>query len=306
MKLFYILILLAFILSISFLQYLLKTFFVKKQKSSSKELTKNRMYSVIDKFDEAKPKFWDDYRNKTIAQLKHIPILGLTDTNRRYLELLIDAAEGDKEKKRTPEIVHFTQISYLTIYVLICVCLSLIWKYALVLLIFSYTAYKMPITVLKEKYEQDCQEIYFQFPPFYDSVYAQYSKKDASVLMYDVVEAYLPVSSGAFRRLLKRFLIDLEKGEEQALRKLDERYSSSVVIHKFCSIMRLRLKGDEASYLSMATFRDALNLEVKDWMMEDLEKRKQIATKVTTTMIVFILTIVMIIYFLTFLEMGLG
>lgn len=303
---FYILITITIIVVILFARFIWSSFFVGKQKSEAKKATKNRLFFVSKKIDEGKPDFWSDYKTKTINQYKYVPILGLNENNYHYLQLLIEASELDNAKNKTPEEIHFNQLAYLSIYVLSCVFVSLIWKFALIGLLGSYIIYKRPVSKLKEKYELGLKEVAFQFPAFYDTVYVQYQQHDASVLMSDIVSSYIPIATGAFKRLLKRFLIDLEQGEEQALRKLDERYGDSTLLHKFCSILRLRLKGDEASFLAMSTFRESLQAEVRDWMLTDLEKRKKTANKVTVIMVTGILAVVMIVYFVTFLKMSMG
>ena len=300
---FYLLIAAAIFVFFLFANFIWQSFFVGKQKSNSKQKIKDRLFVVNEKIDEGKPDFWSDYKTKIINQYKYIPILGLTENNRHYLQLLIEAAETDNVRTKTPEEIHFDQLAYFAIYVLGCLLLSLVWKYALIGLLASYAVYKMPVNKIKGKYEAGIKEITFQFPAFYDTVFVQYNKKDANVLMSDIISAYIPIATGAFKRLLKRFLIDLEQGEEQALRNLDARYSDSPLIHKFCSIMRLRLKGDEASFLAMATFRESLQASVRDWMLADLEKRKKKANKITVIMVTGILAIVMIVYFATFVGM---
>lgn len=301
---FYLLIAAAIFVSFLFASFIWNSFFVGKQKSDAKQKTKNRLFSVNEKIDEGKPDFWSDYKTKIINQYKYVPILGLTEHNRSYLQLLIEAAETDNVRNKTPEEVHFDQLMYLAIYLLGCIVVSLIWKFALIGVLASYVIYKMPVSKIKGVYEIGIKEITFQFPAFYDSIFVQYNKREANVLMSDVVSAYIPIATGAFKRLLKRFIIDLEHGEEQALRNLDARYGDSPLLHKFCSILRLRLKGDEASFLAMSTFRDSMQAVVKDWMMADLEKRKKTASRITVIMVTVILAIVMIVYFATFASMS--
>ncbi len=303
MLFFYILIGTAIFVVLLFANFIWSSFFVGKQKGEAKQLTRDRLFHVTKKMDEGKPDFWSDYKTKTISQYKYVPLLGLTDNNRHYLQLLLDASEIDDARKKTPEEVHFDQLMYVVPYILMCVALSFVWKYALIALLGAYFIYKMPVSRLKKKYEQGMIEVEFQFPGFYDVVYVQYRQHDANVLLSDIVYSYLPIATGAFKRLLKRFAIDLEQGEDYALRQLDARHGDVAVIHKFCSILRLRLQGDEASFVAMATFRESLQAIVKDWMMADLEKRKKIANRITATMVTAILSIVMIVYFITFMKM---
>lgn len=305
MKQFYLLIILAVALLTSFIRFLWQSSFsAKKQKESIRDLARRRIGAAEEKIKSVEPDFWSDYKKKTVTRMDFIPFLGLSKTKKQQLQTMIEAAGLDNAGGITPEELHFNQMMYAGIFVFACIILSLKFRVALIALLGTYTVYRIPIVSLSDKYNQTVREILFQFPDFYDTVYCQYAKKDNSLLLSDIVLAFVPIANSSFKKLLKRFLIDLESGEEYALLQLDKRYSSSPVIHKFCSVMRLRLKGDEAAFLSMHVMRENLQYDVKDWMMNDLRKREKKGMRITTVMITSILSVVLIIYFITFLKVG--
>lgn len=305
MKQFYILIFLAVVLLTAYIRFLWKTSFsAGRQKGNTKEESKRRLSTAGEKIKSIEPDLWRDYKKKTIKRMEYIPVVGLSKSKKVQLQNLIEAAGIDDWNAVTPEELHFNQTMYAGLYIFICVILSLKFPILLLGLLATYFIYRIPVISLSDKYNQAVQEIHFQFPDFYDTVYCQYIKKDNVLLLSDIVTAYAPIANASFKKLLKRFLIDLESGEEYALRQLDLRYSTSPVIHKFCSIMRLRLKGDEAAYLSMHVMRENLQSEVKEWMLNDLHKRETYGARITAVMITAILTVVLIIYFITFLGMG--
>lgn len=267
-------------------------------------MSNRRIGSANEKLKSIEPDFLSDFKKKTIVRMEYVPIIGLSKIQKERIQALIEASGMDEWNDVSPEEIHFNQLMYATIFVFACVVLSLKIPFALIGLLGTYAIYRIPIASLVEKYNQSVKEIGFQFPDFYDTVYCQYSKRDNTLLLSDVVLSFVPIANNSFKRLLKRFLIDLESGEEYALRKLDMRYSTSPVIHKFCSIMRLRLKGDEAAYLSMHVLRETLQQDVKDWMLEDLRKREKRGATVTAVMITSILSVVLIVYFITFLGVG--
>lgn len=305
MEKFYILIILAVVLLTSFVRFLwVSSFSAKKQRESIRELSRKRIGTAEEKIKSIEPDFWSDYKKKTVTRMEYIPIVGLSKSKKQQMQALIEAAGLDDWNDITPEELHFNQLMYATVFILACIVVSFKFPIALIGLLGTYAVYRLPIVSLSDKYNQAVREILFQFPDFYDTVYCQYSKRDNSLLMSDIVLAFVPIANNSFKKLLKRFLIDLESGEEYALLQLDKRYSTSPVIHKFCSIMRLRLKGDEAAYLSMHVMRESLQHDVKDWMLEDLRKREKRGMRITTVMITTILTVVLIIYFITFLGVG--
>lgn len=305
MKQFYILIVLAVFLLTAFARYLWKSSFsTGKQKGNTKEESRRRISKTEEKIKSVEPDIWRNYKKRTIKRMEFVPVVGLSKSKKLYLQNLIEAAGMDDWNAITPEELHFTQIMYAGIFVFACVVLSLKFPVALLGLLGTYFVYRIPVIALADKYNKVVKEIHFQFPDFYDTVYCQYIKKDNTLLMSDIVIAFVPIANSSFKKLLKRFLIDLESGEEYALRQLDLRYSTSPVIHKFCSIMRLRLKGDEAAYLSMHVMRENLQHDVKDWMLSDLHRREAWGARITAVMITAILSVVLIVYFITFLGMG--
>ena len=106
--------------------------------------------------------------------------------------------------------------------------------------------------------------------------------------------------------MLRRFAMDLPSGEDFALERLDKRYQHSRIVHRFSSVMRQRLKGEEASFVAMDHLRESLQADVRDWMLNDLEKRKAVAGRCTGILTMVILSVVMIVYFICFFRTTTG
>ena len=243
-------------------------------------------------------------RESFVRRFRGLPFIGLTATRESELNRLADAIDWGANSNVVGSDIYFKQLMYVIPYILCCVIAFCINPIGLFLLIGIPFVFNKPVKSLKTSIQADLQEISFQFPDFYDTVYVQY-KDDNNILLGDIVQAYIPIASLSFKKVLKRFLLDLDGGEDQALEMLDMRYTGSPMIHKFCTVMRQRLKGDEASKIAMLHFREELQADVHDWMIVDLEHRKALADRVTVVMIMIILTIVLIVYFGIFVAMTL-
>lgn len=303
---FYLLIGLAIVLATALVITVWKWMFPPKQKSKTKEITRKRLDVAADRMTARELSFWDNFKIQFITKYKGIPIVGVSKKFSDDIHAMVGESEDETKRILTPEEIRFNQLMWVSIYTLAVIVISLVFKYALLALFAIPIIYGIPVSKLKGQSKEELEQIIFQFPDFYDAVFCQYSKRNVNILLADVVESFLPISNSAFKKMLKRFLIDLESGEDYALRQLDTRYNTSPTIHKFCSIMRLRLKGDETAFLSLQVFRESLQADVKEWMMNDLNKRKGQGNKITAIMIGSILTIVMIVYFATFVAMTTG
>lgn len=302
---FQVMILLAIGIATALLLNYWKSTFLPKPKASVRMSSQKRVQQMQQNF-EAEQKLEDaQLRRKFLGHFDKTPFLGF---NRyKYDELcgLLDAIDWNGEGKMEPEDVYFQQLTLSLVFVLLCVLVGFWVRPAFLFVLLTPLVYGYPVQKLKGAVQRETTQILFEFPDFFDVVYSQYSVKNTNILLVDVVESYQSVAGTSFRRMLKRFLIDLEQGEDRALYLLDRRYQNQPVIHKFASTMRKRLRGEEASFVAMYHFREALQTEVKDWMLSDLDKRKQLAARLTSVMVVSILTVVLIIYFLVFVQMSL-
>jgi Flp pilus assembly protein TadB len=277
--------------------------FIGKEKSEPKELLKKRIDKVNNNLKTDKKSKFKLMKNIVITKKRNTPIFGLSDKKREEIKFLLENVIHNGSSTITPEEIHFDQLTYAGIYIFICLLISIKFPIAIVALVFVKLIYNIPVKNLREKYNKNIQEIMFQFPDFYDSIYSQYKKGDINVLLSDVITSFLPIANKPFEKMLKRVLIDLTSGEDYALKELDARHSNPI-IHKFCSIMRLRLKGDEASQLAMHTFRESLQSDVMDWMVTDLEKRETFAARLTYVMVIVMFSVAVVIFYAQFLKMA--
>lgn len=245
-------------------------------------------------------------RHSLVQHIINWPVIGMQEHKRLELSRSLDAIEWRPEHAVTVEDVYFMMLTNFLIVFFVSVIAGFIWTPLFLGIIVAFIVYGMPANRIKKIVAEDEKQIQWEFPDFFDIVYVQYREQDANVLMSDIVDQYIPVAGPAFRNMLRRFSLDLSSGEDYALEQLDKRYLNNHTIHRFCSVMRQRLKGEAASYVAMDHFRDTLQADVHDWMFADLEKRKAVAGRLTGVLTTLILSVVMIVYFVCFFKTSTG
>lgn len=166
---------------------------------------------------------------------------------------------------------------------------------AFVAIVFMPIAYKIPLNNLEEKLHMEQMEAMSQFHEFYDLYYCQFIREENNLLLMDVVSNFIPMANKALRRMLERFLIDLETGEEVALNKFNDRYPDNQRVHKFVSIALMRMQGDVAAYDVMKSFRAEQYQEIKMARVADLNKRVKRGSDVVTTVMMVLIACFMIV-----------
>ena len=245
-------------------------------------------------------------RRSLVDRLIDLPVIGLGERKRLEIAHALDAIEWRPENNVAVEDVYFMMITNAIITAAASIIAALFWRPFLLGLLFVFVTYNIPVSNLTRIMSEDEKQITYEFPDFYDIVYVQYREHETNVILADVVDQYLPVAGPAFRNMLRRFAMDLPSGEDFALERLDKRYQHSRIVHRFSSVMRQRLKGEEASFVAMDHLRESLQADVRDWMLNDLEKRKAVAGRCTGILTMVILSVVMIVYFICFFRTTTG
>lgn len=266
-------ILLLFITTTIYFRYVWKMAFSSTAKPRSSEQKLQQRKLELDKSYNPQKYNGDNTRKEVVRLSRNKRFFNIEHTQRKQIEQLLDAIGWDIGKNVTVVDIEFLQIFILIVSLIVCVSLSLANPIFIVSFLCIPYAIKFPINRLKSIIETDMREIVYQFPDFYDTVYSIYSVKDVNARLRDVVEGYIPNTSPAFRKLLSRFLVDLDGGEEYALELLEKRYQGQLLIHKFSNIMKQRIRGEEASLVTMVHFREMLQTEVDDFMNTDLQSR---------------------------------
>lgn len=154
--------------------------------------------------------------------------------------------------------------------------------------------YRIPLDNLKAELQKDQVEAMSQFHEFYDLYYCQFVREENNLLLMDVVANFIPLANRSLRRILERFLIDLESGEEIALNKLADRYPDNQRIHKFVTIALMRMQGDRAAYDVMKSFRAEQAQDIQLARVADLDNRCKKANNVVNGVMMVLLVCFMI------------
>lgn len=234
-----------------------------------------------------------------------LPIIGLSESQYVYLATLIDMLEWSPYNQTKPEDIYFLQIVYGATALIGGVALSFIFKPLILIAFFSVIAFKRPVSKLKEIASSEAMEIKFQFPDFYNAIYSRYKEEDISNIVFaDVISAYIPAATPAMKKLLRRFSMDVDKGDEIALAELAVRYPSLSCVQRFSTIMTQRLMEEEGSLIAMKTFQEDLQNEVNEWMTDDLNHRQKLVNRATMIMVAAIMTCIFSVYFIVLLKTG--
>lgn len=299
----------AIILAIVFLTLLFRKIyvwnFVQKQKKYPVNDMAARIADTKKEFGIVSYTKGQLFKQKLIKQVKELPFIGLSDRRAEQYKLAIEAADLKRDGRLVkPEELYFDQITAVVILFLICFVLSFLTRFAWLGLIATPFAFNLPIRAIKNRINAVSTSVKYSFPKFYDSVYVQFKEKETNTLLRDIVESHIPFAEGDFKKVLIRFAMDLESGEIYALDKLRDRYEDDPIICKFCSVMKLRIYGDEASFVALKEFRKELQKDIEDWMMDDLKKRKEKVNRMLGITVSIFLAIVMIVYMYNLIVMA--
>lgn len=297
---YYILIIIALaILTVAFFYYRRVTF----TPAGNKEMSRvQKAISDLEKRINPSTKKDVETRHNFVKKAIGWPFIGLSERTRLELTRALDAIEWSQGSNITVEDIYFMMLTNLVATAVVALIAGIIWRPLFLLLLACPIMFNLPVTRIRSIVTADEKQMRFEFPDFYDIVYVQYREHTSNVLMSDIVEQYIPIAGPAFRNMLRRFALDLPSGEDYALEQLDKRYLNNQTIHRFTSVMRQRLKGEEASYVAMDHFRETLQADVHDWMAADLERRKATAARLTGILVMVLLSVVMIVYFAMFFK----
>lgn len=234
---------------------------------------------------------------KLYEVIKSIPGLGLKPHTRdEYIRYIITTDKRIDGALVSPEEIYVQQFLIVLITVVISLAASLFWKYLIFGSLLALWLKRIPLDNMKEVYQANSKEIVKQFSEFYDMYYCQFISKDSVKKIYDICQSFMPVANPVMRKMLDRFMIDLELDEGFAIRELDYRYSDNKYIHKFCSVAKVRLQGDEAAFASMIAFREELQNEKKLSLRRQLEKRTKKAGAVIGAMLIIVFSLATIVF----------
>ena len=226
-----------------------------------------------------------------------VPGLGLKQFQREeYTRYIITTDKRVDGALISPEHIYVQQCLTCFLVIIVSLILALFNKMFILGCLACIPLWKIPLDNLKEKHHDNNVEIAKQFSKFYDLYYCQFISRTCTKKIIDICESFMPQANEAMRKMLERFTIDLEQDEKFALNELDYRYSDNRYIHKFCSIAKVRLQGDEAAFSSLVSFRDEIQNEIKLNEKRQLEKRIRTENMVIGFMLMFVFSLATIVF----------
>lgn len=119
-----------------------------------------------------------------------------------------------------------------------------------------------PLWKLRGDFKQEQLMAMSLWIEFYNMYYTQFAQREANSQLIDVVTTYLPLANEELAKMIKRFRTDiLNFGDEVSVDKFKDRYPDNIRIHKFVSVAKMRMNGDESSYDMLRSVQDDLLTE---------------------------------------------
>lgn len=228
-----------------------------------------------------------------------LPIIGLSSRDKEEIQRLILAVDKRTKSGRLllPEEIYCRQLLLAFCILLVCLALMFISPFFLAGLLFIPMCMQLPISSLERERASFATSLADEFLSFYKLYYVQFIQPDNTTTLSYVINSYLPSASYEVKKILKVVDDDLSKGEEFALRRWDQRFPDSPKVHKFVSVARARMKGDETSFEAMNTFLQLLQEEHDVYFNRECTKREHKIQSVINTYLVIGLVIVCCVAF---------
>lgn len=283
--------------SLLFAYWKLWQYLFSPRSSSIDKLTLKRVERIKKVTNESKAHLRRERTQKLYAIIKEIPGMGLkTHTRDEYIRYIITTDKRVDGALISPEEIYTQQVLIVFGTAIVSLIGALFFKYAIFGIFLGFFLWRIPLDNMKEVYQSNNKEIVKQFGEFYDMYYCQFISKDCVKKIYDICQAFMPIANPIMRKMLDRFMIDLELDESHALNELDYRYSDNKYIHKFCSVAKVRLQGDEAAYASLIAFREELQTEKKLSLRRQLERRTHLASAVIGGMLISVFSLATLVF----------
>lgn len=234
---------------------------------------------------------------KLYAVIAEVPGMSIkSHTKEDYARYIITTDKRVDGALVSPEEIYTQQVLIVFGITIVCLILTIFNKFFIFGILLGFVCWKIPVDNMKDVYQKNAKEIVKQFSEFYDLYYCQFISKDCVKKIYDICQSFMPIANPIMKKMLDRFMIDLEQDESFALRELDYRYSDNKYIHKFCSVAKVRLQGDDAAFSSLTAFREELQTERKLSMRRQLERRTKLASAVIGGMLITVFSLATIVF----------
>lgn len=206
-----------------------------------------------------------------------IPLVSFTQQDKEELQQLILAVDKRTASGRLllPEEIYCKQLFIALAIILVCVVLMFLTPFTILGIIFVPFVMRAPVVSLEGERKEFATALADEFLSFYKLYYVQFIQPDNTTTLSFVINSYIPNASLEVKKILKVVDSDLAKGEEFALKRFDQRFPDSPKVHKFCSVARARIKGDETCYETMDSFLKLLQEEHDVYFDTECAKREK-------------------------------
>lgn len=223
------------------------------------------------------------YTQKKLAEkikfanlFRKMPVIGMSKEEYGEVERLIASTDA-RDKSGTlliPEDIFLKQLTYVGILVLAMLLLAMISPLALLGILLVPIIKKIPLKDLKGKNEAVSAELTAYFYDFYKLYYSQFIDITISPTLASVVTTFTSTAPPLIQIAFGIFEQDIEKGEIYALQHFSDRYPDNAYIHKFCSIAKARITGDESVIETMKTYMQELEDKQDYYLNNELKARE--------------------------------
>lgn len=235
-----------------------------------------------------------------IANLfKNLPIVRMTEDDKAELHSLILAVDKRTENGRLllPEEIYIRQLAIAGVAFLAILLTMLITPFTVFGILAIPLLMRIPVKILEAERNDYAVALADEFLAFYKLYYVQFIQPDNTTTLSHVINSYLPSASKEVKKILKVVDGDLAKGEEFALKRFDRRFPDSPKVHKFCSVARARIKGDDSSFETMRSFLSLLIEEHDIYFNKEKERRERRLTNLVMAFLMVSMTVICIVIF---------
>lgn len=276
--------------------YYIITHRTERRSGTTVELSKKRIKNLRKKVSERETRKRLT-RIRAVAELMRlIPLIGYSKERESEIRELLAATDKRDSEGRLmiPEEIYIQQLIVAGVVIGTAAVIGVFTTPFLVIaaIPISTFAMKIPLTSLQDEQIAISAEISSQFLEFYKVYHVQFIRKEVTSTLNTVVSGFIPQASDGFKKVLSRFLSDLDAGEEFALTQLDNRYYTNPKIHKFVMIAKSRSRGEEACFDNMRAFLAEMEDQREAFYDDELEKRSLLISRIIMaylmTMVAFI------------------
>lgn len=253
------------------------THHVERRSASVRNLSQKRLRNLKTSISERETRHKLSQVIAIANLMKLIPWIGYNKDREEQIRVLLSAVDKRDENGRLiiPEEIYLKQLMVAGGVIGVGFVLAVMIHPLVIFIAFAVSpvAMRFVLTGMQDEQNLISNAVSSQFLQFYKVYYVQFIRKDVTSTLSNVVQSFLPQADQNFKKVLSRFLSDLDSGEEYALTQLDNRFPTNAKIHKFVTVAKARGKGDEACFDSMRAFLNEMEDQQDAFYDNDLQNR---------------------------------